>query len=131
MPAIGRFVVGSYWGKANEAQQTQYQAAFKEALVRIYLARLSGYTDQEFKVTGADAATDSIIVHSTIASATSRESYAVDWHVVETNGKDQLIDVVIDGVSTSMTTKQDYTSVLRSADGNLDVLTSKIAAQKS
>ena len=33
-------------------------SVFKEALVRIYLARLSGYTDQEFKVTGADATSD-------------------------------------------------------------------------
>jgi ABC-type transporter MlaC component len=37
--------------------------------------------------------------------------------------------VVIDGVSTSVTTQQDYASVLRAANGDLDVLISALKSK--
>ena len=53
--------------------------------------------------------------------------YSVDWLVLGSGDHLNLIDVVIDGVSTMSTTKQDYASVLRSTNGNLDGLTSRLA----
>jgi phospholipid transport system substrate-binding protein len=127
---IGQLVVEPYWARASADQQNRFQAVFAGALANIYTERFYDYDGQslQIKSTRADAA-GTTIVRSTISTPTGSTVYDVDWIVTGPVGREKFLDVVIDGVSTSATTKQDYASFLRGANGNLDALSTALKAK--
>ena len=130
-PAIGRLVVEPYWGKASPDQQYHFQSAFESALAKIYTERFFDYDGESLQIRGDRAGTPgTTIVQTTIATPTGSKTYDVDWVVTGAAGKEKFLDVVIDGVSTSRTTQQDYGSVLRTSNGNLDALTALLQAKE-
>lgn len=130
VPAIGRFVLGAYWSKASPDQQKRFLDVFEGALADIYIERFFDYDGHTLKLNGARVAENgATLVQSTVATPTGRKVYSVEWLVTGSAGKELFLDVVIDGVSTTMTTQQDYASVLRATDGNLDELVSRLQAK--
>ncbi len=129
-PAIGRFVVGPFWGQAKPEQQSRFQAVFEGALANIYTERFFEYDGQSLSVKGTHPGDPGVtVVQTTVATPTGAKSYDVDWMVAGTAGKEKFLDVVIDGISTSLLTQQDYASVLGSSQGNLDALTTALKAK--
>jgi phospholipid transport system substrate-binding protein len=128
--AIARLVVEPYWARASADQQSRFQAVFAGALANIYTERFYDYDGQslQIKSTRADAS-GTTIVRSTISTPTGSTVYDIDWIVTGPSGQERFLDVVIDGVSTSATTKQDYASFLRGANGNLDALSTALKAK--
>lgn len=130
VPAIGRFVTSPYWDKATPEQRAEFQAVFQGALANIYTERFFDYDGQSLQVQQTLPAKDGVtIVKTTITTPTSGKTYDVDWYVAGGAGKEKFLDVVIDGVSTSVTTQQDYGSVLQSSNGNLGTLTAALKAK--
>ena len=46
----------------------------------------------------------------------------VDWRVRDTGGKPMIVDVVVEGVSQSVTQRQEYASIIQRNNGNIDAL---------
>jgi len=129
-PAIGQFVVQPYWSRASPEQQSRFQSVFAGTLAKIYTDRFYDYDGQSLQIKSIQAgAPGTTMVRSTISTPTGRNVYDVDWIVTGPAGREKFLDVVIDGVSTSTTTKQDYGSFLRQANGNLDALTAALKAR--
>lgn len=129
-PAIGRFVVGPYWARAKPDQQTRFQAVFEGALANIYTERFFEYDGQSLNVKAVQPGDSGVtVVKTTVATPTGAKSYDVDWMVTGAPGKEKFLDVVIDGISTSLLTQQDYASVLDSTKGDLDALTTALKAK--
>ena len=129
-PAIGRFVVGPFWAQAKPEQQSRFQAVFEGALANIYIERFFEYDGQSLAVKGTHPGDPGVtVVQTTVATPTGSKSYDVDWMVAGPAGKEKFMDVVIDGISTSILTQQDYASVLGSSKGDLDALTTALKAK--
>lgn len=128
--AIGRLVVEPYWSRSSPEQQSRFQSVFAGALANIYTDRFYDYDGQSLQIKSIQAgAPGTTTVRSTISTPTGNNVYDVDWIVTGPVGREKFLDVVIDGVSTSTTTKQDYGSFLRGANGNLDALTAALKAR--
>lgn len=128
--AIGKMVVEPYWSRASPEQQSRFQSIFAGALANIYTDRFYDYDGQSLQIKAVQAgAPGTTMVRSTISTPTGSHVYDVDWIVTGPTGREKFLDVVIDGVSTSTTTKQDYGSFLRGANGNLDALTAALKAR--
>ena len=129
-PAIGQFVVGPFWAQAKPDQQARFQAVFEGALANIYIERFFEYDGQSLSVKGVHPGDPGVtVVQTTVATPTGAKSYDVDWMVTGAAGKEKFLDVVIDGISTSLLTQQDYASVLGSTNGDLDALTTALKAK--
>lgn len=129
-PAIARFVLGRHWQSASNDQKTRFVEAFKGALVRTYMMKFFDYSGESLTVSDATADPDgSIVVHSEVKNPTGTETYDLNWHIVDAKNALKLIDISINGVSTTLTQKQDYASVLQSTGGNVDDLIAKLKAQ--
>lgn len=129
-PAIGQLVVEPYWSRSSPDQQSRFQSVFAGALANIYTDRFYDYDGQSLQIKSIQAgAPGTTMVRSTISTPTGNNVYDVDWIVTGPAGHEKFLDVVIDGVSTSTTTKQDYGSFLRGANGNLDALTAALKAR--
>lgn len=129
-PAIARFVTEPYWTKSSPEQQSQFQTVFQGALAGIYTERFFDYDGQSLQIKATHPGdSGATVVQTTIATPTGDKSYDVDWIVAGLPGKEKFLDVVIDGISTSVTTQQDYGSVLRASNGNLETLTKALKAK--
>lgn len=120
---IGRFALGKYWNSATPAQQNQYLDLFRKMVVEVYARRFGDYKGQKFEVKSARSIgkTDSI-VSSQIIQVNGSEPITVDWRVRKTGDSYKVVDVLVAGVSMSVTQRSDFSSVIQRGGGNVDVL---------
>lgn len=129
MKFIGRFVLGINWARATDQQRDEYQDLFNEYVLKTYSARLGGFTNEEFKVTGSQpAGKKDVMVHSEITRKGDGQPITADWRVRLVDGQPKVIDVVVEGVSMSISQRQEFTSVVQSKgmDGLLEMLRARI-----
>jgi len=124
VPAIGRFVLGRYWRTATDAQKAEFLKLFEDMIVKTYNSRFSEYKGEQFVVTGVRADGDSAMVSTDVAQPNGRPPIKVEWRVIPEQGKPKIVDVVIEGVSMSLTQQQEFGSVIQRNGGQVDGLIS-------
>jgi phospholipid transport system substrate-binding protein len=114
---IGRFVLGPNWRTATEAQRAEYIKLFERMIVTTYAQRFSEYSGQDFKVGKSVKASDRDTVVSSQSIQQGGPPIAVDWRVRNKNGQLKIIDVLVEGISMSVTQRSDFTAVIQSGGG--------------
>lgn len=129
VPEIAKYVLGNRWDAASPEQKARFLKVYRRALVKTYTDKFFDYDGHSLQVIGSAPAEAGSLVKTTVATPTGSDTYKVDWLITGANGKPQFLDVVIDGVSTNQTTRQDYAAVMRSNGGNLDQLIALLEAK--
>lgn len=113
--AIARFALGRYWSTATNAEQKRYTALFDKMIVDVYTARFSEYSGQKLDVIGnKPAGRADVIVNSRIVSADGTgQPIKVDWRV----RKGKVIDVIVEGVSMSVTQRSEFAAIIQRNGG--------------
>jgi phospholipid transport system substrate-binding protein len=122
VPAIGRFVLGRYWRTANEQQRAEFLKLFEDMIVKTYNNRFSEYKGEQFHVAGARNDGESVLVSTNVTQPRGGPPVKVDWRVVKHQGKPKIVDVIIEGVSMSVTQQQEFGSVIQRNGGQIDSL---------
>jgi phospholipid transport system substrate-binding protein len=123
METIGRFTLGRYWKTATPQQRTEYQRLFKKRVVEMYSNRFSDYKGQKFETIGSRAEGDKdTIVSSKIIPADGSAEIMVDWRVRYSGGRYHVVDVIVAGVSMSVTQRSDFASVIQQGGGDVQAL---------
>ncbi len=128
MKFIGRFVLGVNWRQATDQQREDYQALFNDYVLKTYSARLGGFTDEEFKVTGSEpAGKRDVMVHSQVVRKDGPPITA-DWRVRLVDNTPKVIDVVVEGVSMSISQRQEFASVVQAKgiNGLIETLRARV-----
>ncbi len=117
---IGRFVIGRSWNAAAPDQQQDYMNLFEKLVVKTYSDRFALYTGEGFRVRAVQPEGDlDFVVKSEITHPDGSAPTTVDWRVRTKNGKQGIIDVVVEGVSMSVTQRQEYAAVIQRNGGNI------------
>ena len=122
LTTIGRFALGTYWKSASETQKKEYMDLFEDMVVKTYTQRFSEYSGQSFQVAGAIPASDKDSVVSSQLVQNDGSSINVEWRVRSKNGSMKVIDVVVEGISMSVTQRSDFSSVIQKGNGDVDAL---------
>jgi phospholipid transport system substrate-binding protein len=123
MDSIGRFTLGRYWNVATPAQQQEYLTLFRKMVVNVYTQRFGDYKGQKFQVKSArPVGNGDVLVMSEIVPTDGSDNIQVDWRVRSKGGSQKIIDVLVAGVSMSVTQRSDFSSVIQRGGGKLDVL---------
>lgn len=118
MPTIARFAMGRYWAVATADEKKHYTNLFKKMVVDVYSNRFSEYSGQKFEVLGNKAAgRRDVIVNSQIVGGTGKP-IKVDWRL----RKNKIIDVIVEGVSMSVTQRSEFASVIQRGGGEVAAL---------
>ncbi|MBI1775333.1 MAG: ABC transporter substrate-binding protein [Proteobacteria bacterium] len=130
VPAMARFVLGRYWRDASEPERQEYLKLFEDLIVTTYAQRFADYQGESFKVTGAQPEDDKVVlVQSHILRQGQTQAIRVDWRVLRTDNGFKIVDVVVEGVSLSVTQRSEFASVIQRNGGKisglLDALRSK------
>jgi phospholipid transport system substrate-binding protein len=128
LPTIGRFVLGKYWKDASPAQQQEYQKLFAERVVNIYANRFKEYDGHKVEIRETRPEGKDFLVTTFIVSD-SNPPVQVDWRVRTKSGVYKIVDVVVEGVSMSVTQRSDYASVIQSGGGSVEFLLEQLRAK--
>lgn len=120
--AIGKFAMGTHWKDASEAQRKEYMNLFEDMIVQTYTTRFEDYSGQKLKVDGSTAvgAKDSIVSSQVLQK--DGPSVALEWRIRNKDGALRVVDVVVEGVSMSVTQRSDFSAVIQRGGGSIDAL---------
>ena len=123
MKTIGHFVAGRAWDAASPEQRQEYMRLFEQLVVKIYGDRLNFYSGESFHVKSVRPENDKdTIVSSEVDHPGGAKPTMVDWRVRQNGDRLAIIDVIVAGVSQSVTQRQEYASIIQRDGGKLDQL---------
>ncbi len=121
LDAIARFTLGKYWRRADDAQRDRFLGLFERYVVSSYARRLGDYEGETFEIEGSrDEGRNGVLVRTFVLRPGSGEKLAVDWRVMAHKGRYKIVDVIIEGVSMSITQRSEFSSVIAAKGGQLD-----------
>ena len=110
---------GTWSGKPHQVQRSQFVEDF---IVRSYAIRFAGYSGQTFAVKGSTPGPkETTVVHSRVLQRNA-EPIRVDWRVEPRGGKLVITDIIVEGVSMSVTQRSEFASVIQSSGGKVEGL---------
>lgn len=118
---IGKFAIGANsWKSASSSQRQDYLKLFEQLVVQIYSDRFSLYNGEKWKVVDAKAEDDrdSYVSGQILKANPGAPPVEVDWRVRNKGGKPQVIDVIVEGVSMSVTQRSEFAAVLQKNGGD-------------
>ena len=121
---IGMYTLGSYRKILSEDQKQQYKVLFKEYFLKTFSSRLAEYSNPEIQVNSKEKLNNNYTMVSSVLVATEqRPKIAIDWRVYTKNPNNPKIrDLIIEGLSLARTQKEEFSSIIKSNDDNIEVL---------
>lgn len=113
LPFIGRFVLGRHWNQMDDSTRSRYLEAFQDYVVNIYAKRLDEYSGETIQMVGSRAVNNMDTVVSSRIQRQSGPPVALDWRVRKIDGKDQIIDVSVEGVSMAQSQREEFATFLQ------------------
>ena len=124
-PGIARFVLGRYWRAVSEEEQKEFVKLFEDYVVFVYTARLADFGGQSFKIRGSRSDGNGVIVSTDVVSPGNPTPLRMDWRLVtEDNGSYKINDVIVEGVSMTMTQRSEFAAVVQRNGGQVQSLIS-------
>jgi len=120
---IGHFAIGRALNAASPEQQVEYMDLFKALLIRNYGNRMTLASGEHFQVVGVRPESDmDTTVLSQISHSDGSKPTTIDWRIRQKDGNMGVIDVIVEGISLSVTQRQEYASVVQNNGGQIDGL---------
>ncbi len=116
-PVIGRYVMGRAWAQASEGERTEYLGLFETYIAKVYSAQLATYKGETFDVQGSEADGDGAVVNSRIVDRQAGRTVEIKWRLRKTAGRLLVRDVIIEGLSMSLTQQREFASVYQARGG--------------
>jgi len=124
-PGIARFVLGRYWRAVSEEEQKEFVKLFEDYVVFVYTARLADFGGQSFKIRGSRSDGNGVIVSTDLVSPGNPTPLRMDWRLVtDDNGSYKINDVIVEGVSMTMTQRSEFAAVVQRNGGQVQSLIS-------
>lgn len=120
LPSIARFALGRYWRRADEDQRQRYTLLFEDYIVASYSARFNEYEGESFRIVDEKLLDDGAAIVTTSIMRPNAQSVQVDWQVRDHRGQLKIVDVVIEGISMTLTQRSDFAAAIRQSGGNID-----------
>ncbi len=132
LETIGRFALGRYWNAATDTQKKDYLKLFKTMVVDVYSNRFEEYKGQKIEVRSfRSIGNQDTLVSSFMIPPNGGEEVQVDWRVRNKGGSYKIVDVLVAGVSMSVTQRSEFSSVIQRGGGNVDALIAQLKTGKA
>jgi len=121
---VGMYSLGSARKNLDDNQKKKYFSLFENYFLKSFSSRLSEYTNPEINVKGKEVINSNYtIVKSVLVATSERPEIKIDWRIYTKNPNNPLIrDLIIEGLSLARTQKEEFSSILNSNDGDINVL---------
>jgi phospholipid transport system substrate-binding protein len=120
---IGRFVLGRNYRTATPAQREEYFKLFERMLENIYSDRFDNYTGETLTTLGLRAVSDTdSIVTGKVQRNDGAPPVQIEWRIRSRDTGCKIIDILVEGVSMSLTQRQEFNSYIQQNSGSFEAL---------
>ena len=121
---IGFYSLGSHRKTATDDQKQEYEKVFKEYFLISFSSRLAEYSNPIINVDSKNKINENYtIVSSTLAASEKRPAVKIEWRIYTKNKEQPVIrDLIIEGLSLARTQKEEFNSIIQSANGDINAL---------
>ena len=121
---IGLYTLGSHRKNLSEKQKEKYNDLFEKYFLKSFSSRLSDYTDPKIDVLSMEKLSEKYTIVSSVLIATEKNpEVKIEWRVYTKDPQNPLIrDLIIEGLSLARTQKEEFSSILNSNDGDINIL---------
>ena len=121
---IGYYTLGSYRKNINDEQIREYENLFEQYFLKSFSSRLAEYSNPEIEVVSKSKINENYtMVSSILVSTEQRPEVKIDWRVYTKDSENpQIRDLIIEGLSLARTQKEEFSSIIRSNDGDINAL---------
>ena len=125
---IGFYTLGAARKDLDEEQKKKYLIIFEQYFLKSFSSRLAEYTNPEIDVLGKKVLSEKYtIVNSLLKGTKERPEIKIDWRIYTKDPEDPLIrELIIEGLSLARTQKEEFSSILSSNGGDINVLFSSL-----
>ena len=121
---IGFYTLGSIRKSLNQDEKNKYADLFEKYFLKSFSSRLAEYTNPEIDVYKKDKLSENYtIVNSLLKATKERPEIKIDWRIYTKDPENPLIrDLIIEGLSLARTQKEEFSSILNSNNGDINIL---------
>tara|TARA_Y100000996_G_C22268029_1_gene538807 strand:+ start:74 stop:658 length:585 start_codon:yes stop_codon:yes gene_type:complete len=121
---VGFYSLGSFRNNLDNNQKKIYMDLFESYFLKSFSSRLSEYTNPKIEVVGKKILNENYtIVNSLLIATSERPEIKIDWRIYTKNPEKPVIrDLIIEGLSLARTQKEEFSSILKSNDNDINVL---------
>jgi len=121
---ISFYTLGSARKSLDEDQKKKYALLFEKYFLKSFSSRLAEYSNPKISVNSKEILNKNYtIVNSVLEGTKDRPEVKIDWRVYTKNPNNPLIrDLIIEGLSLARTQKEEFSSILNSNNGNIELL---------
>ena len=125
---IGMYTLGSYRKILTNDQKNEYDTLFEQYFLKTFSSRLAEYSNPEIEVRSKEILNKNYtMVSSVLISTEQRPEVNIDWRIYTKNPDDLKVrDLIIEGLSLARTQKEEFSSIIQSNDGDINMLFSSL-----
>ena len=123
---ISKRVLGKYWRRASEEQRRKFVVEFQTLLIKTYAIAIASYDHAGIVYGPSRTRSDNETSIRTEITRDSGPGIPITYELHFMNEKWKVYDVVVDGVSLSLTYRNDFRSLVRQE--GIDALISRMVA---
>ena len=125
-----RLVLGKHWGRATAGQRAAFKDLFAPYLLSTYARQLDAYRVETLAVVASKRIGERDFLVQTSIEGNSKVVNAV-WRVRAHNGDYRIIDVLVDGISLTLTERSEFASVIGRVglEGTLALLRERLSGR--
>jgi phospholipid transport system substrate-binding protein len=111
-----RFALGPYARRLTKLQEQDFLNLYRDNLAEAYADRLGQYTNAPFRITGARPIGGATVVNSEVLRRDG-PPVRIDWQIADRDGRLEITDVLVDGVSQKLAQRQEFMDIIRRNGG--------------
>ena len=122
LPRIARFTLGRYWRTATDAEKTEFVELFEKFVIQAYSTRFQDLSGKKLNVIQArEVSASQALVLSEILIP-GKPAVKINWRVRSKDEAHKIVDVMVEGISMSITQRDEFAAVIRQTGGKVDGL---------
>lgn len=122
LPRIARFTLGRYWRVATDAEKAEFVELFEKFVIQAYSARFQDLSGKKLTVIQSRevSATQALVLSEILMPG--KPSVKINWRVHSKDTQHKIVDVMVEGISMSVTQRDEFAAVIRQTGGKVDGL---------
>ena len=122
LPRIARFTLGRYWRVATDAEKAEFVELFEKFVIQAYSARFQDLSGKKLTVIQSRevSATQALVLSEILMPG--KPSFKINWRVHSKDTQHKIVDVMVEGISMSVTQRDEFAAVIRQTGGKVDGL---------
>ena len=122
LPRIARFTLGRYWRTATDEEQQEFVKLFEEFVIQAYANRFQDMSGKKLNVLNARKISAAQALVLSEIQTPGKPSVKINWRIRSKEDVHKIVDVMVEGISMSITQRDEFAAVIRQTGGKVDGL---------